>query len=97
LTIEQVTELGLTESYQPAKEDSPSYQRYFERYGHSKVWELEAVEPAILQGIVEKAIDAVINRNSFNHEVSQEKTDLAHVAAVRKIIRETLTAQIGRR
>jgi ParB-like nuclease domain len=95
LTIEQVTELGLTESYQPAKEGSPNYRRYVERYGHSKVWELEAVEPAILQGIVEKAIDAVINRKAYNQEVSQEKQDLAHIAAVRKIIVQTIRGQLG--
>jgi hypothetical protein len=46
LTIEQVTEFGLIDSYQPVKKKSKNYPRYFKRYGHDRVWEVEALHPA---------------------------------------------------
>jgi hypothetical protein len=94
LTMEQVNDLDLPEKYERAKVDSPNYHRYVETYHSDLVWELEAVPPNVLQRMLKDAIDGVIDRRAFNAEVTQERADAAHNAAVREIVLRTLQSQI---
>lgn len=94
LTMEQVRRLKLPAKYERAKEKSPNRQRYVDAYKTEFVWELEALEPGILQKLVTDVIDKVIDRRAFNAEVAQERADAAHNAGVRAIALETLQAQI---
>jgi ParB-like nuclease domain len=94
LTMEQVTRLGLQANFEQAKVKSKNYQRYFETYDTDHVWELEALPPATLQNIIRQAVGKVIDWKAYNHEVTQQKSDLQHVAGMRKIITDTLQEQI---
>jgi len=48
----------------------------------------------VLQRMLKDAIDGVIDRRAFNAEVTQERADAAHNAAVREIVLRTLQSQI---
>jgi ParB-like nuclease family protein len=90
LTMEQVKEHGLRETYERAKPGSPNYDRYIEKYSNDCVWELEALHPKVLQKLLQETIDAVIDRKLFNLEVAAEKRDAAHWAALKQRAREVL-------
>jgi hypothetical protein len=95
LTFEQVEDLGLPESFERAKTGSSNYNRYVERYGSDDVWELEALAPDKLQGLLEDAIDSVIDVDAFNDEVAAEEDDAAHNEATRRIAINTLRGLTG--
>jgi hypothetical protein len=57
-----------------AKEGSTNYRRFVERLG-TDVFELEAIEPTILQRLLTDAIEAVLDTEAFNYECEQEKQD----------------------
>jgi hypothetical protein len=94
LTMEQVRELRLPQKYEQAKTGSSNYKRYIEAYGTDYVWELEALNPRILQRLLTDAIDSVIDQEAFNDEVAQERTDAAHNAGVRSIVLDALRQEI---
>jgi ParB-like nuclease domain len=83
LTIEQVEEFDLTPSME-AKESSPTYQEFIERYGIIDAYELEAMEPADLADSLTDAIEQVIDCDAFNAELRKEKTDSAEIVAVKR-------------
>ncbi len=66
-----------------AKETSVHHDKFVERHGKN-VWEVEALEPAKLQGLLRDTIDAVIDRKAFNLELDQEKKDAARLDTIRK-------------
>jgi hypothetical protein len=89
LTQAQALEHKLPENSIEAKETTktkkgPGYAKFVHDYGagHS-VYELEALEPLTLRGIMRDAIDAVIDREAFNRELDEEKQDAAHLERVR--------------
>ena len=95
LTMEQVERLSLPKSaFERAKKSSPNYKRYVDRYETDFVWELEAVPYEELRKLLTQHIEAVIDREAYNYEVSQEKADAAHNEAVRKLVLRTLVEQI---
>jgi hypothetical protein len=94
LTMEQVRRLKLPKSFERAKKKSPNYKRYIERYGTDFTWELEALKPKVLQKLLRDAIDRVLDRKAFNHEVAAERQDAAHLAAVRETVLRTLRTEI---
>ena len=93
LTMEQARALYLPESFERAKTGSTNYQRYFDTYCTDCVWELEALDPGVLQRLLTEHIDSVIDRIAFNHEVAEQRKDSAHNADVRKIVLKTLNEQ----
>jgi hypothetical protein len=95
LTMKEVRELNLPEKFERAKVKSPNYKRYVQTYRSNFVWELEAVPPKVLQGLLIKHIDGVIDRKAFNAEVAQERKDAAQNVAVRNIMLSTLREQIN--
>lgn len=83
LTIEQVEELGLEPSMD-AKEDSPTYDAFVDRYGITDAYELEAMEPDDLAETLESAIDDVLDFDLYNQELEAEEADSAQIIAVQK-------------
>jgi hypothetical protein len=83
LTMDQVGELNLPKKYERAKAGSPNYKRYVNAYHTDSVWELEAVDPKVLQRLLTESIESVTDRKAFNTEVRAEREDAAHIAAVR--------------
>jgi hypothetical protein len=90
LTMKQVKELKLPRKYERAKPTSPNYQRYIDRYRTASVWELEAVDPQVLQRLITESIDGVIDIEAFNTEVAEERADAAHNEGIRQIVLQTL-------
>jgi ParB-like nuclease domain len=83
LTMKQVGELQLPKKYERAKRLSPNYRRYVNAYRTDSVWELEALDPTVLQTLLTSAIESVIDLDAFNAEVQAEREDAAHIAATR--------------
>jgi hypothetical protein len=94
LTMEQVRTLKLPNKYERAKIGSANYDRYVAAHKTEFVWELEALDPKVLQKLLNKTIDSVIDKRAFNAEVASERADAAHNAAMREIVLRTLQAEI---
>jgi hypothetical protein len=88
LTAAQVQELRLPPVMQ-AKRTSSRFEDFVERHGHD-VFELEAVPPEQLQAILRQAIDSVLDVSAFNAELDAEKRDAAHLAGLRRALRDNL-------
>jgi hypothetical protein len=82
LTAEQVEQFNLPPSME-AKESSAQYGKFAARHGRH-AYELEALPPAELQGLLREAIDSVLDVAAFNREIDAEKADAAWLAGVRK-------------
>jgi hypothetical protein len=83
LTIEQVEEFSLEPSME-AKEDSPTYNEFVDRYGITDAYELEAMEPDDLAETLENAIEDVLDVDLYNQELEAEENDSAEIIKVRK-------------
>jgi len=88
LTREQVDAFSLP-PIMKAKQTSANYGRFAEKHGDD-VFELEALEPHDLQGVLEQTIDAVIDVDAFNHELDQEKQDATFLEASRRRVHSEL-------
>jgi hypothetical protein len=87
LTIEQVRQLHLQPSME-AKEKSAGYKKFVQRYGITNAYELEAMEPADLIGLLRSAINSVIDIDLYNQEQAAEETDSAQIIAIQEKARE---------
>jgi hypothetical protein len=83
LTIDQVSEFDLAPSME-AKDTSPTYAAFVEKYGITDAYELEAMEPSDLVDTLEAAIDEVIDIDLYNQELAAEEADSAQIIAVKK-------------
>lgn len=88
LTQDQVEGFNLPPDMR-AKKTSSNYDKFVEKYGDD-VFEVEALKPEELQIILRNAIDSVIDRALFNHELEQEKADSAYLQGVRNTVHDTL-------
>jgi hypothetical protein len=88
LTGEQVEELELPPQMK-AKETSSRHGKFVDRHGDD-VFELEAVSPQDLQGILRRAIDSVIDIKAFNAEIDREAKDARHLEAIRRTVHITM-------
>lgn len=88
LTREQVEQYNLTPGG-TAKAGSVNRSKFVSRYGED-VFELEALEPKVLQEILTDAIDSVLDIDAFNAEVEREHDDAAWLAARRKVICDSM-------
>ena len=70
LNYDQVEELHHPEN--PAKETDSRYQSYVDEYGESS-WELDAIEPTRLAGIVTEAAEGLRDINRWNDAVEREE------------------------
>ena len=82
LTHEQTQKYKLTPDAK-AKKGSSRWAEFVEKYGEN-VFEVEALEPAVLQQIVRDAIDSVLDIGTFNAELDREKQDAANLDGIRK-------------
>jgi hypothetical protein len=80
LTIDQVTEFRLPPSME-AKENSPTYAEFVERYGEAYAYELEALEPSDLQQLLIEAIEAVMDMPAYEAELAGEEADAVEIQA----------------
>ena len=61
-------------------------ETFLAKHGREDCYELEAVEPHVLQGWLDTSIRGVIDVEAFNHEVSQERTEAAEILAKRQAV-----------
>ena len=89
LTIEQVEEFELQPSME-AKDTSPTYPAFVEKYGITDAYELEAMDPADLANALEDAVKEVLDLDLFNEELAKEEADSQQIIAVRQQTEEFL-------
>jgi hypothetical protein len=88
ITARQVEEYGLPPTIQ-AKKTSSRYAGFVAEHGEN-VYEVEALEVDDLQAAIRDSIEAVIDRDAYEHERDAEKADARHLKGVRQIVRESL-------
>jgi len=88
LTVEQVEWFNLVGDAE-AKRSSSNYRKFVDQFGMG-VFELEALQPAQLQTVVQATIDSVLDVEAFNAELEQEKSDAESLAGVRSVVRQAL-------
>ena len=84
LTDKQVDQFDLPSNLS-AKVGSSNYRKFVERHGEN-VYELEALNPSDLQGLLGDAIDAVIDIDAFNCELNREHEDAAFLEGTRATV-----------
>lgn len=89
LTYEQTQEFDLPPALD-AKTDSPQFRKFFERYGSSDVWELEAMPPELLEKTVTEGIESVINSDLLNAELRAERENMSRLSEIRKEVHEMM-------
>ena len=95
LNIDQVNEMDLEPSMD-AKDSSPTYAEFVEKYGITDAYELEALEPADLQEILEEAIEEVMDTDAYRAELDREEKDAVTIKAAMDMVVEFLkTSGIG--
>jgi hypothetical protein len=67
-----------------AKQSSPTYQAFVDKYGITDAYELEAMDPGDLADTLRDAIEDIIDIDAYNQELAAEEKDSAEVIAVRK-------------
>jgi hypothetical protein len=85
MTHQQADSLHLPRKLK-AKESSPNYKAFVHRHGRTDAYELDAVEPAVLQTWLDTAIRGVIDVEAYNHEVGEQKAEAASILARRKAV-----------
>jgi len=99
LTREQVLKYDLPEGL-PVKEKSTKKKAFQAKYGkRQKCYELEALPPDVLKKIVADEMDAVLDRDAFNHELEEEQADADFLHTVRQrailALKETVDERIN--
>lgn len=92
LTAEDVAKYDLP-SDMDAKESSPNYQKFVDKYG-SKVVELDAAPVKLLQSKLREAIESVIDMVEFNAQAELEAQDAATVEAHRQVVFEAIKGAV---
>ena len=93
LTAAQVEQFDLPPAMQ-AKATSSNYKRFSDKHGDD-VWELEALPPETLQGVLQEAVDSVIDVDAFNNEIDEEKADSVRLEGVRRVMLDTFRGWNG--
>jgi len=92
LTADDIAEYDLP-SDMDAKESSPNYQKFVDKYG-SKVVELDAAPVKLLQAKLRTAIESVIDVVEFNAQAELEAQDAATVEAHRQVAVEAIKGAV---
>jgi hypothetical protein len=94
LTREQVVEHQLPPQLK-AKSSSSQYSKFARQFGDD-AYELEALPPEVLQGILRNAIEDALDIRAFNSEVAAEKNDAAELLGLRgHVIRALQRMNLG--
>jgi hypothetical protein len=83
---EQIDELKLAEDFNPAKQTSSQFEKFVERTGDTKTWELESLPPDYLLAQVRAAIEANLDMDIFNRIVAQERADADKLWEIKQTI-----------
>jgi hypothetical protein len=83
LTIDQVEDFQLLPSME-AKESSPTYQSFVDKYNITDAYELEAMDPGDLADTLTDAIKDVLDIDLYNQELEAEEQDSAQIIAVQQ-------------
>ena len=83
LTIGQVEDFGLTPSME-AKESSPTYRSFVDKYGITDAYELEAMDPGDLADTLTEAIKDVLDIDLYNQELEAEEKDSSQIIAIQQ-------------
>lgn len=83
---EQINELNLAEDFNPAKPSSSQFEKFVERTGGVKTWELEALPPDYLLDQVKAAIEANLNMDVFNAVLEEEVEDAHQLWSIKQSI-----------
>jgi hypothetical protein len=70
LNMDQVEEYNLVPD--PAKQTDGRFAAYQETFGTDESWELDALTPSVIDGLIRAAIDSVIDEDDFNEKLEQE-------------------------
>ena len=89
LTLEQIRKYKLPVGGKATSKKSPNLKKFMNRFGND-VYEVEALDPGVLQQILTQTIDSVIDTAAFNREVDAEKRDALHLESVRRIVCDLL-------
>ena len=79
LTMDQIEEYSPPPN--PAKESDSRAKWYMDQYGKSS-WELDALEPSVLDGIIKGAVEPFIDREKWKEIYEREEEDRDPLAAL---------------
>jgi hypothetical protein len=89
LNHDQVKAWDLPSNGMEAKQSSPNYEKFAQKYGPD-VFELEAVDPSAMQEAIRSAIRSVIDWDAFNAEVDREKQEALKLRSAKELVLESL-------
>lgn len=86
LLKEQVDERALPSGgdIKQSKASEKINREYVQKYDTDQFWEVDALDEEDLHQIVQRAIDSVLDVDSFNHELDEEKKDDKFIGEMRK-------------
>jgi hypothetical protein len=67
-----------------AKDTSPTYHAFVDKYGITAAYELEAMNPSDLAAELESAIRGVLDMDLYNQELAAEESDSTEIIAVQE-------------
>jgi hypothetical protein len=73
-----------------AKESSSNFDWFVGRTGATNVYELEALDPAVMLSELEQTLHGVLDMDLFNLEAEREQDEAAYLQAARKTAAEAL-------
>jgi hypothetical protein len=85
MTHDQADELQLPRMLE-AKKTSANYRKFVTKHGREDCYELEAVEPEVLQGWLDEAIRGVLDVEAYNHEVEEQTKEAVDILAKRQAV-----------
>jgi hypothetical protein len=94
ITPDQIAEYGLSANGLEAKVGSVNYRRFTDEHGLA-VYEVEALEPQLLQELLTEAIESVMDMDAFNAELEQEKQDAAYLDGIRTQVLQATREIVG--
>lgn len=80
----QIEELNLQGDFNPEKAAGTKLEKYKERTGADRSWELEALDPSYLQDQVRQAILDNMDMSLYDETVAREGEDVRALAAIRR-------------
>ena len=92
MTHTQADRLHLPKDLQ-AKESSANRAKFIAKHGRDDCYELDAVEPEVLQGWTDESIRGVLDIEAFNHEVETQNQEAQGIAARRRAVLEYMKRQ----
>lgn len=71
LNMDQVEEYDLVPD--PAKQTDSRFANYSEVFNTEESWELDALTPAVIDGLIRTAIESVVDVDDFNAKIAEEQ------------------------